>query len=192
MASSAFAHPSYKAQARSRARKDGIPLRPSGPKKSIPTEASFPLSPVPTSPHCRAPFPLAGSLVAIGSAVPTQARSHRRCSCRDTKHVAQGAHWHERGSRADCGAHVGGSSVRRPCKLRASCSLARTIQRRAHLQMPVSGNATPVIVRICICQAARHVMLASTARTGAESATCTSHATMYTTISWKTPYTMPQ
>ena len=55
----------------------------------------------------------------------------------------------------------------------------------------VSGNATPVIVRICICQAARHVMRASTARTGAESATCTSHATMYTTMRWKTPYTMP-
>ena len=122
------------------ARKDGIPLRPSVPLQSIPAEASFPLSPVPTSPHCRAPFPLAGSLVSIGSALPTQARSQRKCSCRDTKHVAQGAHLHERGSRADCGAHVGGSSVRRPCKLRASCSLARTIQRTAHLQMPSVGE----------------------------------------------------
>ncbi len=191
MASSALAHPSLKAQARSQARKDGIPLRPSVPLQSIPTEASFPLSPVPTSPHCRAPFPLAGSLVAIGSALPTQARSHHRCSCRDTKHVAQGAHWHEQGSRADCGAHVGGSSVRRPCKLRASCSLARTIQRRAHLQMPRVGECDTCHCAHLLCQAARHVMRASTARTGAESATCTSHATMYTTISWKTPYTMP-
>jgi hypothetical protein len=124
-APSALAHPSYQAQARLRTRKDGIPLTPRshlGPFPLRPRTHSrpFPLcpisqSPVPSQPQ---PFPLRHDLT-------------RRCRCRDAKHVAQGACWHCRAPRAGCG---GESSVRRPCKLRASCNMACAVQRNVHLQ----------------------------------------------------------
>jgi hypothetical protein len=58
----------------------------------------------------------------------------RRCSYRDAQCVARRTERIGRAPREDCGAHVGESSVRSPCKLRASCSIARAGRRRAYLQ----------------------------------------------------------
>ena len=105
------------------ARKDGIPLRPRshlGPFLLRPRSHSRPL------PLCSI---LAGSLSAIDFPL-----RHRRCRCRDAKHVGQGARWHGRAPGTDSGAHVRESSVRRLCKLHSSDSTACTIQRTAHLQ----------------------------------------------------------
>jgi hypothetical protein len=149
-------------------------LNASIPPRSIPAEASFPLSPASTLPHSQSPVP------SQPQPFPLRHDLTRRCRCRDAEHVAQGARGHGRAPSTGCGAHVGERTVRRPCTLHVSHSVlyimprvlqhAPVIRRRAHQHLPRSPS--------------RAVMPASTARTSGESATCTCHAAMR----WKTAY----
>ena len=129
--------------------------------------------PVSTLPHFQLPVHSQPcSLSAID--FPLRHDLTRRRSCRVAEHAAQGARWRGRAPRADCGAHVGARSVRRPCKPHAPHSVvhimprvmqrAPVIRRSAHQHLPCSPSTA--------------VMPASTARTGGERAACTCQAAM--------------
>ena len=165
-APSAFVHPSYQAQARSRAQGRN-PTKASIPLRSIPAKLSFPPSPVSTLPHSQSPVP------SQPQPFPLRHDLTRRCRCRVAEHVAQGARY-GRAPRADCGARAGESSVRRPCTRHAPHSVVHIMprvmqhspatRRGAHQHLPCSPSTA--------------VMTACTARTGGVSATCTCHAAM--------------
>jgi hypothetical protein len=121
------------------------PTKASIPLRSIPAEASVALSPVvhfaSFQPHSQSPLP------SPPQPFPLRNDLTRRCRGRDAEHVAQGARWHGRAPRADCGAHVGACSVRRLCKPHA-------IQRRAHHATCLATHLPHDAVRIGICRAA--------------------------------------
>jgi hypothetical protein len=135
-------------------RSELLPLWP------ILTKADPHLSPLPQRPCSHGgPFPLWPlSYFSLFLLCPDETFSVRhdlasRCSYREALCVACQTQRIGRAPRADCGAHVGESSVRSPSKLVASCSMARAGHRRAHLQRATchaTRHPSCDVVGICI------------------------------------------